>query len=370
MAEQFEEMSFKGFDNIADYIRSPRLLAEKLLGKSAITSSLTIPMQQHDPVTGKTEVTLRTIPFYMQDDFSVGNLSNSWKDLVDTSQLNAFTDLLNAVSITSNTAQITPQSEAMSTKVWKGSTFGGFTVDCLFVATRRSLDPTKIIQALARTALPGKAIHGDPSVSAGLEAGRKAFSTVAGFAGGTARNIVTGADVLVKKFNEGKNDLFDLDEAKGQVDRFTQFSQALIEDMGMTAPLQYGITYDESTDEKGNLSVTGVRPRPYTTVMLQIGDYFRAPYLLVESISNITFSKEIIKPADNFGKLGTDVYDNSPEGDNYGFPLYGKCSISLQPCSMLHVKKFENYFIKPSTAGLNSVFDVSSAYENGENLPR
>lgn len=371
MAEQFEEMSYTGFDNTADYIQSPRVLAEKVLGKTAITSSLTIPIQRHDPITGKTEVTLRTIPFYMQDNFNLGNLTNSWKDLVDTGGDNIFVNLLNAMSITSNTAQITAQSEAMSTKVWKGSEFSGFTVNCLFVATRRSLDPTKIIRDLAAAALPGKATHGDPSVSAGLNGAKTIFKAAIGAAGGFANNVVTGADSIIKKFSNGENKAFNADSAKGEVDKFTQFSQAVVEDMGMTAPLQYGITYDEERDDAGALKkVTGIKPRPYTTVMLQVGDYFRAPYLLVESISGITFSKEIIKPADSFGRLGTDIYDNTPDGAGYGFPLYAQCSITLKPSSMMHIDKFNNYFIKPASIGSADQANIERSYLNGENLPK
>ena len=274
------------------------------------------------------------------------DLSNEFRELVNIGD-NQFVDIFNSANAFNGGSQITPQSEAMSNKVWKGSKFGGFKVDCLFVCTNRENNPVDYIKTLALCCLPRKlkkdefgGIEGMKSMTKGaIDIGAKGMGYLASGVTGVAQ----GFNNLTGKSQENG----DLEKQNQQwhdsINQNAQTMKNLVDDIGMVAPLDYGI------DLKKNGPISG------TTVTLQIGNWFRAPQLLVTSISGISFSKEIIAPKDERNKAGNAVYkpDSGAAMLNDGFPLYAKCSISLEPASMMHMDKFKGYFWQSSQLANN-----------------
>ena len=323
-------------------INKPKLYAEKILGEEAVTASITMPMQK---LTGGNKILSShtvTIPFYMKDNFSLGQLNNKWSDLVDMGKMEFITQFLNGVVGTvSGSAQVAMQSEAMSTKVWQGSEFSGFSVNCLFIATNRRINPARIIRTLATSALPTKARDDNTgTVQDVMDGTKKAVKWVVDKAVGFGKNIIDGVDVVVGAVS-GNADGIDEKAAKKKLEDAGTVINDAIEEVGMVAPLHYGI--ETTTNGRSFKPIDG------TTLTLQVGNYFKATELLVQSISGITFSKEVIAPKTFNEYRPGDLYDprstDSEYDDVYGFPLYGTCTLNLIPCSMMTKEKFESYFI-------------------------
>jgi hypothetical protein len=223
----------------------------------------------------------------------------------------------------------------MSAQVWKGSKFSGFTVECLFVSTRRTINPLKIIKAISASALPTRLYNGDNTAGQSVTTLKNGAKKVIDVLQGFANNVADGAGALFG---------FDSSNAKKQVSGISDYSKGAVDNVGMKAPLYYGIKMEDGK----------MKPLNNTTLTLRIGDWFEAPELIVSSVSGITFSKEVIAPPPKVSGLfntkgGTGLYDNSPKGDDYGYPLWGKCSLTLVPFSMMNKTKFESYFIDKTT---------------------
>lgn len=306
----------------------PKVLAEKVLKSKTISCSITLP----DPVWDGTNLTPNTItiPFYMSEDFGFG-LSNEWSQLVNQdAAFETFKFGLDAMGAFSGQSQVSLQSQAMSSATWKGSKFDGFNLgNCLFVCTNRNIDPSALIYKLCKACLPTKHSDFKGNASSGLAVGKEVAKGAADLAGGLV-NLLT------------------LDSFKQAVSEGVTKSKDLIEDVGMIAPFGYGLNIDKT--ENGG---TVVSPIKGTTVTLNIGDWFCATDLVVNSISAIKFSKELIAPPRADVKKGAnDLYDPEPTGTNYGFPLYASCSISLKPYCMIDVKTFSKYFKTPNKTNI------------------
>ena len=345
-------------------IDKPKIYAEKILGEEAVTASITMPIQQLSP-DGQTLMSQTvTIPFYMENDFSIGQLTNKWSDLVDMNNLEIVSKFLNMmVGPTTGSAQVAMQSEAMSTKVWQGSDFSGFTVNCLFIATNRRINPTKIIRTLASSTLPTKA-KGDSTgtVEDAMVITKASINWVVDKAVSLGNFVIGGADALVSHITK---DGFDEAAAKEKLAKAGQVAKDAVEEVGMVAPLHYGI----ESDGNGR----AFKPINGTTLTLQVGNYFRATELLVQSIGGITFSKEVIAPkAFNEWRSG-DLYNPKSTGETYdnvyGFPLYGKCTLNLIPCSMMTKDKFEGYFIDKNAEATDGIFSFISDSFSKFSLP-
>ena len=317
---------FGGGENLIDkMIDKPIVLAEKILKRSAQSGAITKtgPTWTAESMTWTTT----TVPFFLENDFSM-NMSNEWKETLDPDGIaGTFRELINGVSMFTDAAQVTMQSEAMSSLSWKGSKFDGFNIQCLFIATRRTINPVDIINILAKSCLPAKL---------------KDYEAEGGVTPATfkiAKDAVTGAISGIGDFLG--NTL--LKEHKDSVSNVTQTLNNNINDLGMVAPLGYGIHIDNDSANNGGNSVTALKG---TTLSLHIGDWFHAPDLVVESISNIQFSKEMIAPPSYAGKNKNDLYDPKPIGSDYGYPLYAKCSIKLRPYTLVDLKRFQSYFTK------------------------
>lgn len=313
------------------YLGSPKVLAEKLLHNQAISGTLTIPVRDYNQ-QGNFGYTA-TIPFFLSGDMTF-TMGNEWKDALSLDKLEGLGSFINGFhTVTGDTAQISMQSEAMSSQVWKGSTFSGFNIDCLFVATNRGFNTLRIMNILSAACLPTKYAQ-QP------EAAGKAFETVHDVANKVV-DMTTGAvGWVADKITENSD--WNMDGAKQAVNDFGEKAKGYINDMGMIAPLNYGLN---PTTEGG----LAENPMPHSTLTLQIGDYFRADNLIVEGLNNVTMSKEVIAPPTTSFLGETNVmYSHKPDGNlmSWGFPLYVKCNIKLRPHSMMHFTKWQSYFLR------------------------
>lgn len=327
-----------------DWTKSPQLLAERILSRPAITCSVTMPVQKEngDQVDSITS----TLPFYMTDDFGF-SLSNEWASMLSDNGINTFSKLLNAVNLFNQDkqTQVTTQSKAMTAKVWQGSKFDGFNINCLFLATNRSVNPLLIVKILAAACLPSVA-----KTNTALNSVREMAHGATGVTKGVVGAVVDGA----KSFMSDANNKKKADTMKGKVDDTIDKMDSLIDSMGMSAPLHYGL---ELVTKDGGGYTGDVKPIDKTTLTLQIGDYFRADNLVVQSLSNVKFSKELIAPpannkSESFVRKyhNKDIYKPEVAVPDWGFPLYCTCTLNLQPCTMVTQDDFEKYFIgKPGS---------------------
>lgn len=329
--------------NLADnWFKNPRIYAEKILKSPAVCASITMPVQSLSSDGQSVNTQTVSIPFFMEDNFSIGDLSNKWSSLQSMDSLEQFSQMINAFagSATGN-AHVSIQSEAMSLKTWKGSDFRGFTLNCLFISTSRSVVPPEIIKTLCTSALPMK-LKGNEGV-AGLEVLNKLKNDLGDSVLNAAQNA---ANWFIDNMADGSQSM------KDAVSKGKETAKYLLDDVGMVAPLYYGYDLTNSENRGANKG---------STLSFQVGDWFRATDLVVESISGIQFSKEVIAPPSHVGqnKKAGDLYDNSPtngQENRYGYPLWGKCSINLQPTSMMTKEKFESYFLDKAHSN-NSVID-------------
>ena len=318
---------------INEMIEDPKTLAEKVLKSGATAASITVPVPswQNETMTWKTT----TIPFFLEKDFAM-SLSNKWNATLDLELANTLTKLSNAVGMfQGGTAQVTNQSRAMNSKTWGGSEFGGFDVDCLFICTRRTINPVEIIKILAKTCLPAtlKDYKGVPSsVFQGTKTMMQGAVTSVG-------NMVNGAlSFIGNNFSSASSFV---QNSKNAVSNTAEAMNAFIDDMGMVAPLNYGLVFDQDA-----INRVSVHPTPGTTVALHIGEWFHAQELVVASMSNVQFSKELIAPPAYYGKNAKDLYNPVNENENYGFPLYARCSLKLEPYTLVDLKTFDEYFVQ------------------------
>lgn len=366
MAEQKEDYTIvnaKPLHYGNEWYKHPKVLAEKVLKCNVSTCSITIPnIKSHDASNGSTTCVTTTLPFYIKDDFSF-SLSNNWEDACNVGD-NALLKLINSTAMIGGQTQISLQSEIMSTKIWKGSTMEPFTLNCLFVSTNRKVNPLDAVKLLAATCLPSPVIQGDPSTSQVLDVtkqfGQKVMDTITGF----GKYVVKGAISIandVNKDNKEQNETTK-QQALAGLDAFNNTVNKAIATVGMRAPLEYGVQIDE--DEN---SYKAISPKKNTTVSIRIGNYFRAHELLVQGISGVRISKEVIAPPVNIKKTANSVYDNSAQGTAYGFPLYVECTITLIPFCMVTKDKFNSYITSNSS---NTPYTTAqNVFNNAFKLP-
>ena len=327
----FIENKAATFPFYESYISQPDTLADEVLINDTQGGSLTLPVK-----SGGVSVAY-TIPFYMTDNFSF-SLGNNWSELVNMDAVKAINDFINLAGTMNGNTQVTLQSRQMMSATWTGSEIPEFSINTMFVCTQRQYNPVKIIKALAATCLPLEL--DDASAPEALKSLRDGGAEV-------ISNLGTGIGSVVSNFgNTGKNIGDGLSKSMNKISN-------LVKKAGMAAPLGYGLTLDEQD---------GLTPLPGTTLSLRIGNWFNASELIVKSIGNIEFSKEVVAPVNyenkNYGNdsyIGNLLYGSS----EYGFPLYARCTITLRPITYITPKEFNNYFVSTQGAGgiLNSALN-------------
>lgn len=324
-------------------IKVPYTLADEILLNQLFSAMITMPV-----LIGSDYVPY-TIPVFNVEDFSF-SVGNEWQPLIDTSGANMLTGLINVASAITNDVQVSMQSRAMASASWKNSKYPVFSLSCMFVSTQRSFNPIDPIVALCSAVFPN-VIN---------------TSGTNGIANWVQDRMQTGASVAIDFTNAVSTSVNRLFGTKIPVvsDNDKQQVQQLITAGVMTAPLNYKLTMNNGKLEPG----------VNTTCALRVGNWFRATKLIVEDISNITFSKEIIAPMAQYSALPKGVVhpelkenatlldalnSSALDGANdkiqqatnvfassYGFPLYSKCTITFRPITTLTYNEFCEYFIK------------------------
>ena len=320
--------------------KDPKVIAEKVLKTSVSTCTLTIPL----PHPSGAGVRTTTIPFYMREDFSFG-LANQWTQFIGNTD-NVFLDLINAVAIFSGETQVSAQSEVMATKVWKGSTFDPFSLNCVIVATNRNVNPVKILRDICSTCLPTKLTD------------QKHCATALQNVKSLATGLVDLGETAINSFGSENASW------KTAVTKTSNQIQQAIRSVGMVAPLNYGVLLSEGVDDAGQTTFSAIHPLQNTTVSMTVGNYFRAYNLLVESISGVRISKECISPPTNYINNFTNLYNSKPVSQDYGFPLYVEFTIRLVPFSLVDKDTFNSYFVdtKDSAGTVADVINRGMSY--------
>lgn len=342
-------------------IVKPKVLAEKILKSNVYGASITIPNPQW--YNGSLTWNPITFPLYLTQNFRFG-VSNTWKELLDMEATNLFTFASNMLSMGSDGAQVTTQSQAMQAAVWQGSKIDNFSVECIFVCTNRRINPVEIIQTLCKACLPARLTDYCDSMGNGGSNFAKDIQDLAVKGIDGAEGLVNGIiDGTSKAFESLSGKSIDAQGAKDVVSRAAQIGRDTVKDIGMVAPLGYGLTFNQ----EGRT----VAPLPGTTLTLNIGDWFRADELLVESVSGIEFSKEFIAPSTKVKKDPHSIYDSSPEvgATQSGFPLYAKCTIVLRPYTLVDIRKFKSWFPKTYMAAGMHVANETTLADQGKELP-
>ena len=332
------------------YINDPRIIAERNLNNSYISGTMTLPIYGSNSNGGE-EIKIVAIPFHLENNFSFA-LGNNWKTLGEQPGAEFINQMINMWSVSgivgSGQAQVNMQSRIMQMATWGGSITPTFKVDTTFVCTRRDYNPVHIITALSRTCLPERLDKVPNNESA--KNVRTAGATGARFIGG----IFSGGLQKVGDLT-GRQAVQD---AASISNKGVESLATIIEHSGLVAPLRYAPIVDEEQDS--------VSVNENQTVTLQIGNWFFAPKLLVKNIGNIEFSKEIIAPPNTWAygyeesDAGYSVFnsivnegkqyepdDQNPTAPRYlewGFPLYVKCSLELQPITLITIDEFLQYF--------------------------
>lgn len=332
------------------YINDPRIIAERNLNNSYISGTMTLPIYGTNSNGGE-EIKIVAIPFHLENNFSFA-LGNNWKTLGEqpgTDFINQMINMWSASGIAgSGQAQVNMQSRIMQMATWGGSTTPTFKIDTTFVCTRRDYNPVHIVTALARTCLPERLDEVPDTKSAKTTRVRE--GKVVRMVGGVTTTVTQ------KVADWTKSDI--AQDVSTTMSKGVESLATIIEHSGLVAPLRYAPIVNE---EKDSVSVNENQ-----TVTLQIGNWFFAPRLLVKNIGNIEFSKEIIAPPNTWSygyeesDAGYSVFnsivnegkqynpkDQDPSAARYlewGFPLYAKCSLELQPITLITIDEFLEYF--------------------------
>lgn len=268
----------------------------------------------------KTGTTI-TIPFHLENDFGF-SLGNKWESLVPdvaSEFLSTFYNLLSMGDIIEG-AQFRVVSRAMQTLAWKGSENPVFTVNCTFVCTQRNYNPAGIIKVLSACCLPLGRNEANPEDVKQLN--ETTSKTSAG----------------INRFND------QLDKSNiprpivDATKKMSSMVSGIITNAGLIAPLGYRAKVDPADDSSEILQ---------GGISLNISHWFRANNLVIKDISNISFSKEIIRSLPDWAK--------KPDSEtSWGFPLYAKCTLTLTPNKPITFGDFIGYFTESSAVGGSS----------------
>ena len=328
--------------NTVGTIIDPIVLSENLLTDDIFSGSITFQNKYGIDGNKFDSPITYTRPFLLTSNFGF-SLGNEWKSLIPKEAIDILDSMYNLYSMLNiksimgketSAHNISFTSKAMSALAWKGSSNPEFSVEMIFVATRRSYNPIDIIKELAMTCLPTKLNDHDKEGAQQIKDGFGSFvSDIGGWLGEKITNQF--GQTLQEGFNQAGN---------------------IIKNSGLMSPLEYKVSPDYDNDEA---IAEG-------TVTLCVGRWFRAHKLVVKSISNIEFSKETIAPPSLHTSIQQRIYNGvvtTGKSESWGFPLYAKCTVTLIPIAPITYDEFCKYFIEPSTNILPSL-DIGDIHNN------
>lgn len=218
------------------------------------------------------------------------NLSNRWNNLVPISSLPFVGDIGQGVSgvltAIGGATQLSIESLWMTSASWTGSEIPTFPVSLALLNYTANAHLISKFLAIAKGTLP-PALAYDASRAGALEGGFEKIQEGQEWLGSTVDNVITTGGMFLT------GDLFGDDKlTKEQWLSQHEFMQNLSDTISHTtqwavaAPCNYGLQPDR------NESGAAFTPKPNTTFALQIGQWFSASKLLINSV-NVRLSKEI-----------------------------------------------------------------------------
>ena len=251
------------------------------------------------------------------------SLGNKWGQIADINSIPILGDFLTSnnlnllVSLANDDIggsmpQISPQPIPMTAASWQGSDLPKFSVNLAFISTDYTINPLESLLLLAQGALPSNEYDLTKSsnkyVRGFAETLNKASNWGIDFVGNIANKFVdiTNNSDVKDSFNSRREDITGLNNQMYK--------------LGTMAPFGFGL----NTLNDGEV----MSAIPNTTITLAIGNWFFAPNLIMDGISGINISKEVIRPLNGKG----------------GWPLYVTCNVDLRPYKMITYPEFLTYF--------------------------
>lgn len=278
----------------------------KMLTKNKLTVRIACP----NPKGGQPII----VKSGMGSDFSF-SLGNEWVELAPLNGVPIIGDvgqnIASLAQATTGASQGSLEALWMTSASWKGCQLPKFSVSLSFLNYSRSASFMNNLYLLARGALPKGAyatVGSDGSVSSN-----------AGDLTDIVNAVVGGIDKVNNFFAD---QLSKIGDEEGSESAFHNLAQDVANTLknskyyGTQAPLGYGLT---SAKDDGYSMFT---PLPGTTYALEVGNWFSAPSLLIESISP-TFSKETV---------------------HSGNPLLMTINVVLRPHRKIAIEEFWKYF--------------------------
>lgn len=250
-----------------------------------------------------------TVTSALTGDFSFG-LANKWTQLASLQGIPLLGELgqsvLNFGAALANASQGALESLWMTSATWTGSEVPRFSVQLTFINYSKSASFIDLMLRLARGALIEDAYV---SVDENGEATSKA---------GDAKGIVEGIASLFTSANDKIAEFLEDNETLSQFNITQNIANVLKKSnkFGIRSPWGFGLTSDGNAGDIFS-------PLPNTTYVLKIGNWFEANNLLIDGISNISFSKEV-----------------SPSGN----PLSMSMTVTFRPYQNITYKTFSSYF--------------------------
>jgi hypothetical protein len=239
---------------------------------------------------------------FVQAEFGFSG-SNSWGNIMPLSNLSklmGINSMLNPIMMAVGGSQVSLESLWQTSASWQGSQKPEFTIDLLFVATNRHLDPRVPVYHLLRGTFPSGEL--DQS-----NAAVKGYTSI-------INGITDIAANIVGVIGDGLDSVFG---GKGNTGTTisNQIKSSKSTSLGQIAPYGFGLDM--------------YKPKDNTTCTLSVGRWFRAPELVINSV-NPMFSKEVTKD---------------------GFPLYARCSVTLAPYRMVTAEEVKQWFVGADMTG-------------------
>ena len=278
----------------------------------------------HLPYGNKDSLVIRG---YLTSNFGF-NIGNKWGQIADINSVPVLGDLLNNANLLftlldqnsgGSVPQISPQPIPATAASWQGSDMPIFTVSLAFISTDYTINPLESLLSLAEGALPQSENNLTQSSNKYIQGATSGLNNLTNgaidFIGDLGNNILStfGASENLKNgYNDAREKAKTLNNQMYKV--------------GTTAPFGFGLNLSTkgSNGEDGEVMAA----IPNTTITLAIGNWFFATNLIMESISNINISKEIIRVVNGRG----------------GWPLFVECSVTLRPYKMITYPDFLKYF--------------------------
>lgn len=250
----------------------------------------------------------------LTSDFGI-NLNNQWKPMVSISDIPILGDISQGVipvlAAFSGATQGTLESMWMTSASWAGSAIPTFPIKVTLLNYDKNVNLFNQVLELSEGLLP-------PDISYDLDN----MGDFGGALKSVQQNLVQGTyklgETLSKKVSELDPDssIKNFVEESNAVNKATAVVAKGISQIGMAAPLNYGLQIDTKKES------TVFKPLDHTTFSLQIGNWFRASNLLLE-VGNFSFSKEV-----------------NPNGS----PISVDISLNFRPYRQISFKEFAKYF--------------------------